>query len=363
MTGFDDAGTLAERFRQHARSCSSPLYAALMDAMADDWDVDGPVREVCAGWEDALPGSVVQLRLLAGLHRLVLLGEAPELGTFVRTVGGLGAPAAAWPMARAVIESHVDVLRAGLSLTPQTNEVGRAPALVVGLVDAVSRSGLHEVRLLEVGASAGLNLLVDYYRIDGDGWSWGPAESALRLDSAVKGSVAAQQVAVVSRRGCDLSPVDASTSEGRLLLSSYVWPDHLERFERLRAALRVAAQHPVVVEVGSAWEWVERVLAEPAVHGVLTVVWHSISRMYWPAAEVARVDAALAEAGRRMALAHVQMEYSHGAELGARLEVRVWRNGEPDGRRTDIGGVADHGVPVRLHDHVHVGTRGHSTSR
>jgi len=356
MTGFDDASSLADRFRQHARSCTSPLYVALMTGMADDWDEGGPVREVCAGWQDAPAGSVVQLRLLAGLHRLVLTGEAPELATFYPTVGGQGPPAAAWSVARAVVGANVETLRGGLSLAPQTNEVGRAAALAVGLLDAVWRSRCGEVRLLEVGASAGLNLLVDHYRIGGEGWSWGPVGSALQLDFAVAGSVAPQQVSIVSRRGCDLSPVDAATLAGRLLLSSYVWPDHIERFERLRAALRVASAHPVHVEVGSAGEWLERVLGEPAVPGVLTVVWHSISRMYWPAAEVARVDAALAEAGRRMPLARVQMEYGSGADPGARLGVQVWRDGEPDRRRTDLARVADHGIPVRLRQGVHIGT-------
>ena len=317
MTGFDDAALLSDRFRQHAAVCTSPLYAALMTAMADDWDAGGPTRAVCAGWQDAQPGSVVQLRLLAGLHRIVLRGDAPELAAYYRNVGGTLAPDTAWPVARDVVVEHVDELRAGLELAPQTNEVGRAAALAVGLADAVWRSGVERVRLLEVGASAGLNLLVDRYavRLD-DGRVLGDPDSGLLLDGA-HGPIEPAPLEVVERRGCDLSPIDAGSRDGGLLLSSYVWPDHAHRFERLQGALAIARTDPPQVEAASAGEWLERVLADQPADDVLTVVWQSITRMYWPADELARVQAALDHAGGRLPrLAHVAMEYG-AAQDGA----------------------------------------------
>ncbi|MGN6610174.1 MAG: DUF2332 domain-containing protein [Angustibacter sp.] len=355
MTGFDDAALLSDRFRQHAAVCSSPLYAALMSAMADDWDAGGPTRAVCAGWEDAQPGSVVQLRLLAGLHRIVLRGDAPALAPYYRNLGGTLAPDGAWSAARDVIAAHVDELRDGLTLAPQTNEVGRAAALAVGLADAVWRTGTGRVRLLEVGASAGLNLLVDRYavRLD-DGRVLGDAASALLLDGA-HGPIEPAPVEVVERRGCDLSPIDAGSPDGATLLSSYVWPDHPHRFERLQAALAIARTDPPRVEAASAGEWLERALAVDPADSVLTVVWQSITRMYWPADELARVQAALDDAGRRLPqLAHVAMEYGP-ADAGAELTVDVWRDGVPDGARTLVGAVHDHGLPVTLHDGVLVG--------
>ena len=355
MTGFDDAALLSDRFRQHARACSSPLYAALMAAMADDWDDGGPVRTVCEGWEDAQPGSVVQLRLLAGLHRIVLRGDAPGLAPYYRNLGGTLPPDAAWPVAREVVAAHVDELRAGLALAPQTNEVGRAAALAVGLADAVHRTGATVVRLLEVGASAGLNLLVDRFavRLD-DGRVLGDAASPLVLDGA-RGPVEPAAFTIVERRGCDLSPIDAGTDDGAALLSSYVWPDHVHRFERLQAALAIARTDPPRVERGSAGEWLEQALATPADDGVLTVVWQSITRMYWPPDELRRVEAALDDAATRLPLlAHVAMEYGPDG-AGAQLTVDVRRDGEPDGERTLVAGVHDHGLPVTLLDGVRVG--------
>lgn len=374
MVAFDDGRNLADRFRVHASLCSSPLYAELLVNLATDWEAGGVVRQACAGWEGSPAGSVVQLRLLAGVHRLVLQGRAPGLQPYYPSVGGREPPVGAWAVVRDVIAANLDELRSGLALAPQTNEVGRAAALAVGLLDAAWRSGLREIRLLEVGASAGLNLLVDRFRIEAEGWSWGPPRSPVRLPGAVVGNIVARPVVIRSRRGCDLAPVDASSPEGALLLSSYVWPDQLERFQRLQAALQAAAQHPVRVEAGAAGPWLERVLDEPVADRVLTVVWHSVTRMYWPPSEVARVNAAIARAGSRFPLAHVQLEYadpgppatvavpacaaaaaacpSRAPAAGPRLSVEVWRRGEPDGRRTDIAQVADHGVPVRLRDGV-----------
>ena len=62
---------------------------------------------------------------------------------------------------RSVIGTHIEEMHAALAVPPQTNEVGRSAALLAGLFDLVAASGVHRTRLLELGASAGLNLLLD----------------------------------------------------------------------------------------------------------------------------------------------------------------------------------------------------------
>jgi hypothetical protein len=341
--GFDTGSTLAERFRVHAHGDES-LYGHAMRGMADDWEAGGVVRQICAGWEDAPPGSVVQLRLLAGVFRIVLRGEAPELAPYYESLGGTAGPAGGWPVIRAVMGSHVAELKDALTVAPQTNEVGRSAALLVGLFEAVRRSGLTRIRLLEPGASAGLNLLVDRFRFENGTWSVGPVGSPLVLRDQIAGVVTPQRFSVVSRRGCDLEPVDPTAPDGQLRLTSFVWPFHVERHERLRAALTIVAAHPVEVDRASAGEWVERMLdQEPPAPDVLTVVWHSVARLYWPAPETARVEAAVASARPRMALAHVAMEYPRNRPGGAdRAELSV------DG--DVIALVAHHGGTVVIPD-------------
>jgi hypothetical protein len=345
-----DGRSLGNQMRLHADRLAPGLYRTLMFALAEDCDAGGIVAEICRDFAGASDGAVVQLRLLAGVQRLVLNRQAPELAVFYPNLGGTADPAAAWPVFRQVLVRHADQLRDELAIAPQTNEPGRSVPLLVGIFDAVSRSGLDQVRLLEPGASAGLNLLVDRFLIGGDGWSSGPADSPVRLLAAVEGPVRPVDYRIVTRRGCDLAPVDASTPEGRLRLTSFVWPHDLHRHERLRAALAVAARYPVPVDAAPASSWLTAQLASPATDGVLTVVWHSVTRQYWPASEVTAVDEAIAEARHRMPIAHIAMEsWSPDDPQPTVLTVRLSvPGGLTDPEPRELATVADHGVPVRL---------------
>jgi hypothetical protein len=103
----------------------------------------------------------VHVRLLAAIHRLVLTGALRSWLSSIRTLGGSADPSGAWLVFEPVLAQHVEELREALHVPPQTNEVGRSAALLVGLFHAVRRTELSNVRLLEPGSSAGLNLLVD----------------------------------------------------------------------------------------------------------------------------------------------------------------------------------------------------------
>jgi hypothetical protein len=227
-------------------------------------------------------------------------------------------------VAREVIVEHVDELRAALEIPPQTNEPGRAVGLAVGLLAATAAAGLRDVRLLEVGASAGLNLLVDRFRVTGalgpagvgPALVWGPPDSPVDLTDSVRCapdpsslSVGPNGIRIVGRRGCDLAPIDPRTPAGRLRLTSFVWPDHAERHRRLAGALALAAEHPVSVDRGDAAGWLAEQLAAAPSGGVLTVVWHSIFRQYLDAAAREALTAVIEAARARMPLAHLCFEF------------------------------------------------------
>ncbi len=306
--GAFDGETLADRFRNHFGH-TDHLYGALLAEMADDWEVGGVTREIFDGWEDAPARQFPQLRMLAGLFRIVLRGDAPQLEGFYPALGGDLDHQEAWAVVRPALGAHAEELHASLREAPQTNEPARTAALLVGLAEAVRRTGLRRVRLLEPGASAGLGLLVDHYRFVGDGWSAGPAASPLVVEGCEARGFVPEQVEVVDRRGCDVAPVDAATDEGAAYLTSFVWPWQLDRHARLAAALEVARAHPVVVDEAPASSWVAARLADPVDDGVLTVVWHSVTRLYWPPEETAAMTAAVVAARSRMPVVHVAMEH------------------------------------------------------
>lgn len=345
MADFDTGRTLADRMRRHAGDADH-LYGHLMREMADDWDAGGPVRDICRGWEDAPYGAAVQLRLLGGLFRLVLTDRAADLVAFYPCLGGTESPADAWRLVRPVLAANAPELHRALDVAPQTNETGRSTALLVGLFEVVRRTGLSKVRLLEPGASAGLNLLVDKFRFVNPTWAYGPHDAALRLVDGVVGPVVPVPFEIVDRRGCDLAPVDAASPHGQLTLRSFVWPFHVERHERLTHALEIARRNLVVVDRAGAGEWLEDQLSSPD-DDVVTVVWQSITQQYWPPEETARVDAAVARAARSQPLARIAMEFFGCGIAALSIDVAAADGSGLDGP-VRLGDVGDHGTPVTI---------------
>ena len=276
----------------------------------------------------------------------MLTDQAPELVPFYPCLGGCSDPELVWPVLRSVIARHAEGLRAALEVPPQTNEVGRSVALLAGLFDVVAATGTRRVRLLELGASAGLNLHLDRFGFRGPGWEFGDLSSPVIFEDPIVGNVRVVPFAIADRRGCDPHPVDPTTPEGKLLLTSFVWPFQVFRHQRLAAALQVAGRHPLSVDRARAAGWLAEQLACSA-DETLPVVWHSITQLYWPESETAEVDAILADYGERLPLARVAMEF--GVDGGGRPDLRstVWQPGrEP--RRRQLGTAHDHGPPVRL---------------
>ena len=341
--------TLVERFRlqeSHCRRAGSPLTAAVLHTAAEALDHPGPVADLLRPLEDDPPGSVPSLRFAGALHRLVLERRAPALALHYPSVGGT--PGDVGPVVLDTVGEHLDALRELVRRPVQTNEVGRSSVLLGGLLAVRQRTPLP-VRLLEVGASGGLNLLFDRYahEVAADVVLGDPA-SPVRLVRPWQGTPApCDAVHVVERRGCDPSPLDPTSTEDRLTLTSYVWADQVERFERLRGALGLAAAHPPLVERLGAAAFLERELAAP-VSGVVTVVWHSVVRQYLDPAERERAGELLADAGARATpdapLAHLWMEPEHtGADRFAfRLGLTTW----PGGRTAVLADCQGHGPPV-----------------
>ena len=340
--------------RDQATACAhlgSPMYAELLERLADDVERGGPTARVLRGHEDDPGPSGLALRLAGSIHRLVLAGEADELAAFYPTTGG------AWstPGVAAVIDflaRRPDDVRPLLDQAPQTNEVGRSAALYGGLLHAASRYPLP-VRLFEIGASAGLNLFADRFRyLDDTGRPWGDAGSSVVLEGAWLGSPAgvtrdsADEVVVVERGGGDVHPVDVTTEDGRLTLTSYVWPDMTARHARLAGAIELARRHPVRVAQLDAASYVEGLA--PA-DGHLTVLWHSVMWQYVPGDQQERVTARLQELGEGATVGAPLMHlFAEPTRRTPEDRHRFWVVAEtwPGGERSYLGQMAPHGLPV-----------------
>jgi hypothetical protein len=313
-----DRAAIEAHLRRHIDACrmlGSPIYSALMARALHDYQCGGPVAEALNGFVGEPVRAALALRLFGTVHRFALLGEAPKLARYYPSVARARVlpfdVEAAWAAFRATLVQRAAEVREGLAAAPQTNEIGRCAVLAGGLQVLTARHGLP-VHLVEIGASGGLNLRPDMLRVQlADGRALGPVGSPVLIDVDWRGEVPDLHapVQVLSRTGTDLDPVDVSTAAGRLRLTSYVWPDQLDRLARLRAAFELAAALPVPVRKQRALDTLTELRLQP---GAVTVVWHSLVWQYLPdserAAIAARLDALGATATPDMPLARLSLE-------------------------------------------------------
>jgi hypothetical protein len=339
--------TISELLRKQSAWCEklgSPLYAYLLEKSALDFEAGGPARSILAGHELDPPESALALRFMGSVHHLVLTGSAPELAKYYPSAGGDADGTSVWPAFRRVLDEHEETLRSLVVRPVQTNEVGRCSALLPGFLEIARQTGLA-LRLLEIGASAGLNLRWDYYRYEYSAGSWGPVDSPVRIfDGRSSGDLPLDIAAkIVSRCGCDTHPVDPTTKEGQITLLSYVWADQKRRLDLLRGALKVAQNVPCDIDCCGAAEWIGRQLKNPE-RGVCTVLFHSIVWQYLGDRERDQVTQAIQRAGEGI---------SPDARLGwLRMEpggdqTEIWLQMWPRGRNSIIATAGYHGAGVR----------------
>ena len=351
-----EAHSLVEAFELQAVACEnlgSSLYARLLRGLAAELPPGGRLHALFArhGFEKPLHDAVA-LRLLGALHRIVLRGDAPDLGALYPSAGGVDDGCDPTPRALATIDAHGDEVDAALRRGVQTNEVGRCATLVVGFT-AVARRSRLPLRLLEIGASAGLNLRWDRYSYDTGATCVGDPTSRLRFTGAWADPLPnlAGDVRVVERGGCDRAPLDAASPGDRATLLSFVWPDQLERFARLRDALELAETFPVEIVREDAAPWLARSLARPS-PGAATIVFHSIVWQYLPTPTKVEVRRCLTEAGDR-ASPTAPMFWLRMEPAGPVADLRVtsW----PGGAEEVLATSGYHGPPVRTAASVAVG--------
>ena len=205
------------RFAEDEVRDKSPLYCELLRGVAADREAIG--------------------------FLLTLPREKRQPNLFLAAARHLFGTPASWDQLRSRVLRDTDTLRAVmLARSTQTNEPGRCAALLPVL------AGLPEpLALLEVGASAGLCLLPDFYAYDYGGAILAPEAQRLRLPVFTCAINAATPVPtrpprVVWRAGLDINPVDLADPAEVAWLETLVWPEQTDRLARLRAAIMIATE-------------------------------------------------------------------------------------------------------------------------
>lgn len=257
MHGVEPNLTVAENYRRFGRISAagkSPLYEELCVGVADD-------PELLAFLAEQPPAKRQPNLLLAGAR--FLFGLPRDYVDFRTTV-------------LSNREELAVLLRSRLT---QTNEPGRCAVLLPVLSQLP-----QPLALLEVGAAAGLCLLVDRYGYDYDGRRVGGDRVVFKCST--HGSVPIPETfpQIVWRAGIDLNPIDLEDGDAVRWLETLVWPEEHDRLERLRAAIEIAREDPPRVVPGNLLDRLEEVAAEAPPDATL-VVFHTAVLVYLSTSE------------------------------------------------------------------------------
>lgn len=310
---FDVLTRRFQRFAEReAEPGFSPLYAQLCRGIAVD-------PEVLALAADAQPGQPTPNLLLAAVHYLLLSGILHPLADFYPSLTSSPDLTDAYPAFHSFCLEHSATIR-NLLLTRrvQTNEVARCACLLPAF-ELVARQGQGApLSLIEMGASAGLNLLWDCYGYDyANGQRYGLPDSPLQIACALRGHTLplfpSRPPEVASRVGVDLNPIDTQDADAVLWLRALIWPEHHERVSRLQKAIEIArAQQPTII-AGDALNLLPELVATAPLDTTLCV-FHSFTVNQFSAEQRKRLTSLLLELSTQRSVFRISYEGVSGAD-------------------------------------------------
>lgn len=326
---LEDVRTSFANQVDYCRANDAGLTASVVQAILDGMNGPGAFRAKLRDWPGKPMADALPLRAAGGLHALHLTGVAPSLAPLYA-----GEAADAGQLINAAIDAHDAALLPWLDGPPQTNEAARSSNYAAAMLWLAARGLPGRFECIEIGSSAGINLMMDRYRYDLGGVGVGPEDAAMRIAPVWRGPPPPEaEVEIESLRGCDVAPIDLTDPQALLRLRAFAWPEHRVRAERLEiAAAEAARRAPDLVEA-DAVAFVIEALARPQAAGTTRVLMHSIVWQYLGAERQAAITAAMEAAGAKATperpLAWVAVE-ANRQTFRHELTVRMWpSSGEP----------------------------------
>ena len=310
---------------EHCRRNNAPVTEKIVMAQLALMQGDTSVGKRIANWlglplEDALP-----LRLAGGLHHLHLTGADDRLDPIYR--GEVTDQAEVDAIIAAITHAHDARLLPWLDGPPQTNEAGRSANFMAALLWLSPKIGA-QFELNELGASAGINSMMDRYHYDLGGVTVGPENSPMHIRPDWRGPPPPNSPVTITKiHGCDQAPIDLADPAAALRVKSYVWPENLDRLARMDAAIALAAELLPNVVKADALDWVlQRLSVRQDLH-VARIFNHSIVWQYIPEERRQKIRAAIEAAGQKATperpLAWIMLE-TNRETFKHELSVKYW---------------------------------------
>ncbi len=218
---------------------------------------------------NAQKGQPVPNILFAAVHYLLLQSPSSALAAYYPSMTEATEPREdCYPHFLAFCREHLDEMTELLKTRlVQTNVIKRCAYLFPSFCRIYKHAQETPLSLIEIGPSAGLNLLWDYYAYSyGDGKIYGNKVSTVKITSTVRGEnkpdFLQQTPPVVSRFGVDLNVINLNDDDQYLWLRALIWPEEKERVRLLAAAKAIVTEHPPRLFTGDAVERLSEIINE-----------------------------------------------------------------------------------------------------
>lgn len=298
LTSADLAGVAQNVERWLEFVPDSPLYRSLSRGVMGDDDLLRIVGRI---------PNVPPMNLLFGAIKFLLREDDALAAWYPHLAGAARTPDDdAFSAFRSFVLDHADeVATIGRERRTQTNEVARSAVILPWLADAAERWG-EAPHAVDIGASAGLNLCLESFEFRYGDHVVGSSPAVIECENRGRFTLPDRVPRFASRTGLDLRPVDITDPTEAAWLEALVWPEHVDRLSRLRAAIQVRKKADVTMVAGDATETllaVERSLPP----GPL-LAWHTVAVYQFSADRREALDAAFAEIATRRQVARVSLE-------------------------------------------------------
>ena len=215
----------------------------------------------------------------------------------------------------------------------QTNEVSRSSILINGFNWIIHQQHKSELSLIEVGCSAGLNLCWDDFCYKFEEKIIGHDNCHLVLTCGVKGSYRPDldfsSLKIKDRVGIDLNPLNISSSEDSLWLQALIWPEQLNRIDRLQKAIEISKNEPKVLIKGNAVNKLSEILTNIDKDSI-AVVYQSFAFYLFSEAEKEKITNILLDTSKSRPIFLLSMEWEGIEGKKTFLKVDSFMNGSQD---------------------------------
>ena len=350
IMGLEDFTTALDWQARHAEENGAPATARVIRALAGVRASDTATGRRIAAWPGLTLKDAMPLRLAGGFDHLLLTGADDRLAkVYAEAITDQTAVDA---LVLDLTNKFDARLLPWLDGPPQTNEAGRSASIMAGLLWLAQRVRAPRFDLFELGASAGVNTMIDRYFFRLGDTEVGPLGSPMRIIPEWRGASPPAPPAgfgIASVKGCDIAPINLADPDAALRLKAYVWPDAAERMARIDAAIALAGVQPPDLVAADAGDFAAEMLARPRKQGTARVMFHSIMWQYMPTATQARITAAFEAAGAEATpdtpLGWIALE-TDPATFRHELRVRLWNGDAHQGEEHLLSHAHPHGAWV-----------------